>query len=70
MELRQAWDLVRQASAPDATFSARVDAEAAVKYAAVAMKRRYDPQHQATHFTQGQKVYLKLGEGFDIPVLE
>ncbi|KAJ5224020.1 hypothetical protein N7468_008562 [Penicillium chermesinum] len=67
MELRQPWDLLRQAAQPDKTFSARVDAETAIKFAAMAMKKRYDAQHAPIHFTEGQLVYLRLRTAYDIP---
>lgn len=39
-----------------------------LKYTAMGMKDYYDGRHQPMHFAVGDKVLLRIGRGYDIPV--
>jgi len=48
-------------------FTLRDDAYEALKLAAVYMKERYDRTHTHKHFNVGDRVYVTLHKGYDIP---
>ncbi|KAJ5581518.1 hypothetical protein N7535_000138, partial [Penicillium sp. DV-2018c] len=54
-----------QVTTPD--ISAKADAEHSTAWAAMRMKRQYDRNHQPMQFQVGDKVYLKLGDGYNTP---
>lgn len=63
---RQPWDVLRNADPPGDKLAARADAELSITYAAMSMKAVYDDKNQLTHFTVGEWVYIKLGDGYNI----
>ncbi|GFG11394.1 hypothetical protein IFM61392_06891 [Aspergillus lentulus] len=49
------------------SFEARIDAAEALKMAALAMKRQYDKSHQPLVSHPGDKILLRLHQGYNIP---
>ncbi|KAI3147331.1 hypothetical protein DTO046C5_10072 [Penicillium roqueforti] len=57
---------MRQAFVTSQDFTARLDAEYSLAYAAMAMKNYYDKSYIRKWYSPGDFVYLRLGHGYDI----
>ncbi|KAK4865001.1 hypothetical protein LT330_001624 [Penicillium expansum] len=66
-DVRMPWNLLYNAFATQ-DLSPRQDAAECLKYAAMQMKDYYDRRHQPKHFAVGEKVLLRIGRGYNIPV--
>ncbi|KAK4869559.1 hypothetical protein LT330_005941 [Penicillium expansum] len=67
-DLRMPWDLFYNAFAKHLDLASRQDAADCLKYAAMQMKDYYDGMYQRKHFAVGDKVLLRVGRGYNIPV--
>ena len=68
IDLRMPWNLLYNAFAHQQDLAPRQDAAECLKYAAMQMKDYYDRRHQPKHFDVGDKVLLRIGRGYNIPV--
>ena len=60
------WNLLEQIEEQD--HSIRHDAAECLRCAAMQMKKYYERKHTRKYFCVGDKVLLRLGRGYDIPV--
>ena len=65
MNLRRPWELMKQVF--DRNFACCYDAEISQSLANVIMKHYYDRHHQPKYFAAGDRVYLRLYTGYNIP---
>ena len=66
IDFRQPWNMLKGLVYRDHT-GPRLDAEEALKYAAMRMKYYYDQQHQPMSFEPGDRVFVRLHKDYTIP---
>ncbi len=60
-------DTTKLSDLPTLRGSLRQDAQIAMDFAAARAKRRYDAHHRQIEFKEGDKVYLRLHNGYHLP---
>ncbi|RMJ21267.1 Integrase core domain-containing protein, partial [Aspergillus sp. HF37] len=67
MEFGQPWNTIKNVFASGQTFDSRTDAEEAINFAMISMKKYYDRRHAPISFAEGDQVYITLHKGYSIP---